>query len=125
MYGLTLRSAIAVWLKVSCSIAHASSVAVRRIDTGASVADQWIWKNASGGEVLTKFTQIISTCLDQNSGSLSYLKRSLAIIFMPTPGTLARTGVSLLARGGGLFACDAVVNNGIWPQQPTGQGDSA
>ena len=80
MYRLELRSAIAVWLMVSCSVAHTSSVADYRITVGNSVAGQWLWMNASGGEVLTNFTQIISTSLDQNSGSLTNPKGSLAIL---------------------------------------------
>lgn len=89
MYGLKLRSAIAVWLVVSGSVAHASLVADYRIAIGTSTADQWVRMNASGGEVLTNFTQINSTCPDQNSGSLIHFKRSLAIIKDPSGGIAA------------------------------------
>lgn len=89
MYGLALRSAIAVWLVVSCSVAHASFVADYRIDTGASVAEQWVRMNASSGEVLSNFTQIISTCMNQNSGSLNSFKRNLEILNDPTSGIAA------------------------------------
>ncbi len=125
MYGLKLRSAIAVWLMVSCSDAHPSTVADYRINDGDTGAVQWVWMNASGGEDLTNFTQIISTCTDQNSGSLTILTGSLAIIFMPKPGTLPRIGVSSLTGGGCLVTFDAGVIKGNWPLQLTGQGDLA
>ncbi len=113
MYGLKLRSAIAVWLMVSCSDAHPSTMADYRINDGDTGAVQWVWMNASGGEDPTNFTQIISTCTDQNSGSLTTLKRSIAIIFMPKPGTLTWIGVSSLTGEGCLVAYVADVSKEI------------
>lgn len=150
MYGLQLRSAIALWLMVSCSTTQASFVVDYTIDVGGkntsgstglsarstwvidgnqlsillentstalpagfgtadsllvslafnldnqsivsgntaeiglgsiglgdwsalaagdSVADQWLWTNGSGGDLLTDFTQIISTSMGQNNSS--------------------------------------------------------
>ena len=150
MYGLQLRSAIALWLMLSCSTAHASFVVDYNIDVGGintsgssglsarstwvidgnqltillentstflpvgagtadsllvslgfnlnsltilsgdvaeigvnsiglgawsdldagdSVADQWLWTNESGGDLMSAFTQVISTSMGQNSSS--------------------------------------------------------
>lgn len=125
MYGLTLRSVIAGWLMVSYSIAHMSTVANYRIDTGDSVADRRVLANYSGGDFTANFTQIIRTCMDLNCGSHTNLNGSLASIFMHTPSALAWIGEISLAGGGRLAVFDAVRNKGIWHLQLTGRGDSA
>ena len=39
------------------------------LDAGDSVADQWLWTNESGGDLLTTFTQVISTSMGQARAS--------------------------------------------------------
>ena len=125
MYGLTLRSEIAVGLVVSCSVAHASSVADYRIDTGASVANQWVWMKASGGEVLSNFTQISRTFMDQNSGPFNQIKKKCRNHLHAHAGRVDPDRREFACGRGCLVADDAVVNKGIWPLQLTGQGDLA
>jgi hypothetical protein len=41
------------------------------LGAGESVAEQWIWTNDSGGDLLEAFTQVISTSVGQGGGTLT------------------------------------------------------
>lgn len=188
MYGLQLRSAIALWLMLSCSTAHASFVVDYIIDVGGnntsgivglsarstweidgneleillentstalpdgfgtadsllvslgfnlisqtilfgdeaeigdgsiglgawsglieddSVADQWLWTNGSGGDLMSIFSQVISTSMGQPGSSLIDFNGNPAGVNGPFGGIAAALPLRAIAGS------KKAVSNGI------------